>query len=236
MPSDLELMELQAEALFTHDQNGRIRYTNEPGATPAPRFFLGRTKHGNIWRFRYDLPDDVVRELDALAASEPVTADLRANPVHFEAFGNTLRAHAPIEQVYRGPAYRFPDTIARPTNTVLIAEENAELLRFGFPDALDDPERPWKLYQPYVAVVEHGAAVSVCFSARITPRVAEAGVETLEAFRGRGYATQAVAGWAVAVRELGRLPLYSTWWDNLASQGVARRLDLVLYGSELSFT
>jgi RimJ/RimL family protein N-acetyltransferase len=59
---------------------------------------------------------------------------------------------------------------------------------------------------------------------------AEAGVETLEAFRGRGLATAAVACWARAVQRSGRLALYSTSWDNAPSQAVARRLSARLYG------
>ena len=49
------------------------------------------------------------------------------------------------------------------------------------------------------------------------------------------HAAAVVAAWAAAVRASGRLPLYSTSWDNVASQGVARKLGLVLYGADLSF-
>ncbi|HZS91689.1 MAG TPA: GNAT family N-acetyltransferase, partial [Chloroflexota bacterium] len=43
-----------------------------------------------------------------------------------------------------------------------------------------------------------------------------------------------VAGWARAIRASGRIPLYSTSWDNHASQAVARKLGLVQYGTDLS--
>jgi predicted GNAT family acetyltransferase len=59
-------------------------------------------------------------------------------------------------------------------------------------------------------------------------------VETLEGYRGRGYAPMVVAAWARAVRETGRIPLYSTSRNNRASEAVARKLGLVQYGSDLS--
>ena len=87
-----------------------------------------------------------------------------------------------------------------------------------------------------MAVLEDNVAVSVCYSSRLTERVAHAGVETLEGYWGRGHATAVVAGWARAVRAMGRIPVYGTTWDNLASQGVARKLGLICYGTELSVT
>jgi RimJ/RimL family protein N-acetyltransferase len=230
--SDLELMEIQTETLFSFDGNGCLRCVNEPGEPPPPCFFLGRTKSGNVWRLRYDLPDDIVGKLGTLAASEPVASDLRRKPINFDAFVDALKAHAEVKKVWMGPAYRFPDEVKSPANVVMITEANAKLLGFGFSDLIPMLETR----EPCVAVVEGGVAVSVCFSSRVSRWAAEAGVETLEGFRGRGYATSVVAGWAVAVRQLGLTPLYSTSWDNLASQGVARRLGLMLYGVDLSFT
>jgi len=232
MTSDLQLMEIHAETLFSHDDNGRLRCINEPAGAPAPRFFLGRTKAGNIWRFRYDLPADVIRRLDEVCASEPVVADLQAAPIHLKSLERILRTHGQIQQAWMGPAYRFPDDIHRPTNSVRITKENAALLRPGFTDWI-----PWLGFsQPCMAVVENGRAVSLCCSARISSRAHEAGVETLRGYRRRGCAAGVVAGWAMAVRELGRIPLYSTSWDNVASQGVARKLGLILYGADLHFT
>jgi RimJ/RimL family protein N-acetyltransferase len=79
-------------------------------------------------------------------------------------------------------------------------------------------------------------AVAICFCARLNPQAAEAGVETVAAARGQGYASAAVAGWAAAMRQRGVIPLYSTSWANVASQGVARKLGMVCYGDDWSIT
>lgn len=76
MLTDLGLMEIQVENLFTNDENGRLLHINEPDGARAPRFFWGRTKEGSIWRCRADLPQELVGELEALCRSEPVAADL----------------------------------------------------------------------------------------------------------------------------------------------------------------
>jgi predicted GNAT family acetyltransferase len=82
------------------------------------------------------------------------------------------------------------------------------------------------------AMVVDGAAVSMCSCARLTDRAAQASLETLEAYRGRGYAAVVVAAWARAVRDSGRIPFYSTPHDNVASQAVARKLGLIQYAVE----
>ena len=84
-------------------------------------------------------------------------------------------------------------------------------------------------------MLHEGEAVAVCCCSRNAPGAAEASLRTLEAYQRRGFAAATVAAWAAAIRESRRLPLYSTSWDNVASQGVARKLGLVLYGADLSF-
>ena len=51
-----EMMAIQLETLFLHDQNGRLAGINSEDDIAAPRFFFGSTEKGNLWRFRCDLP------------------------------------------------------------------------------------------------------------------------------------------------------------------------------------
>ncbi len=232
--SDLRLLELQVGALFTQDAAGRIVATNEPDGGPAPRFFLGRTHMGNLWRLRHDLPEVTALRLSELAAAEPIVDDLRAEPSKMASFLEALAADQEIHHVWLGPAFRFPDTL--PAKTVAVTRITRATLHLLRQMNWDQTAlaRDFEKWEPMFAAVEDDVAVSLCFSSRLTEQAAEAGVETLTAYRGRGYAPALVTNWAHAVRVSGRVPLYSTSWDNLASQTVARKLGLVQYGVDLS--
>jgi RimJ/RimL family protein N-acetyltransferase len=251
------LIDLQAEALFTHDANGRILRINEPDGGPAPRFFLGRTPEGNIWRIRHDVPVKIARELESLSASEPVSSDVESPPAHLDAMLDALDRHQPASLDHAGPAFRFPDELPTPVPGVTrLTFANRHLLR-EMPDwgsGIQD-EAEFEGWGPCLVMVEDGVAVSICACARLTADAAEAGLETHERYRGRGHAANVVAAWARAIRDSGRIPLYSTDWDNhasrairdtgriplystdwenQASRAVARKLGLIMYGSDLS--
>lgn len=232
--SDNELMKIQVEALFTQDKNGCLQRINEStGATgPAPRFFFGYTNEGSICRFRHDLPANVVAQLKEVAAAEPMPVNFEKIPKSHRQFTDILQSQAPIERVWIGPAYRFPEHITPPTNVVQLSRENAGLLKKGFVEMVPELNSS----QPYFAIIEDSQAVAMCRSVRLSSRAHEAGVDTLVGYRRRGYATAVVAAWALAVRALNCIPLYSTSWDNVASQSVARRLGLVQYGVDYHVT
>ena len=233
MLTDQELMAIHVHALFTHDAHSRLLVVNEPGGgPPAPRFFLGRTRGGNLWRFRSDLPEALVEELEALCADEPVGEEFNAKPRHVEAYVRLLGTHAPVQELSAGPAYRFSEYFEPSMPLLAITEANADMLRGGFEKLVAElPD-----WQPFLAILEGGRAASVCRSVRITPDAHEAGVETLPDSRGKGYAREVVAGWARSVRSTGATPLYSTSWENTASRAVARKLRLALYGADFHIT
>jgi len=192
---------------------------------------MGRTHDGNVWLFRHDIPDDLAHQLEVLCRSEPSAKDLMRPPHVASAIRAALQRHSPIIREYRGPAYLIPEGAQAPTDAVLMTKEMGRMLRAGFPWMLPHLMADIDI-GPVTAAVVNGNAVSISYCARLSPLGAEAGVETLDAMRGRGYATAAVAVWATAVRRRGLLPLYSTSWENVASQRVAAKVGAVSYGED----
>ena len=211
--------DLHLHTLFLLDSDGRIRGTREPGSEPGPRFSLIRGRTSCAWAVRADVAPEVAEALNGLARTEPAVADFRDAPVHAERYRTLVDG-----EVYFGPAFTFPKTIRQPDDTVRVSALPILARHFSGWTAAEIPGRA-----PIAAVVDDGHAVSVCFCARRSGAAAEAGLETAEAYRGRGFGAQVTAAWALAVRASGRVPLYSTSWENGASLAVARKLGLVAY-------
>jgi hypothetical protein len=232
--NDRDLMRIRADTDFTYDAHGRMLCSNEPRAEarrPAPRLFLGHTTAGDVVRIGATVPDSLARELEAIVQREQPGEDPRASPVMLAAVRAALARHAPVTAEGGGPAYRFPASIPRFGDAVQITDGNRGLVGETFP-WLYDEHADW---QPCFAVVRDGAAVSVCFSSRFGADAAEAGVDTLPTYRGRGHAATVTAAWGAAIRASGRIPLYSTAWDNVASLGVARRVGLLRFGADVTW-
>lgn len=218
--------DLHLRTSFLLDGDGRISRARSPEPNPGPLFSLIRGTSSCAWAVRADVPRHIADELDGLAREEPPVSDLRDAPVHAERYMSLLEG-----RVYAGPAFTFPEVIARPSDTVFI--DDLQSLEHHFTG--------WTMGEipgasPIAAVVEEGHAVSVCFCARRSNAAAEAGLETAAAFRGRGLGPRVTAAWALAIRASGRVPLYSTSWSNEASLAVARKLGLVAYASTWSLS
>ena len=65
-------------------------------------------------RFRDDLPEALVHDLEALCRAEPVATKLADPPRKAEAIRAVLDAHLPLTQEERGPAYRIPEEVQAP--------------------------------------------------------------------------------------------------------------------------
>ncbi|MGH7560422.1 MAG: GNAT family N-acetyltransferase [Gemmatimonadales bacterium] len=222
-----DFMRLHVEALFTHDDAGRLLAVNEPGGAAAPRFFLGRTADGDAWWFRRDVGAALVSDLETLCEALPAGLDIDPAP-----FVERLGRDEPVQKVWAGPAYRFPETPAADEGTVRVTADNAALLSPHLEAWLGDVAAG----MPMAVALAGEKAVAVCGSVRMTREAHEAGVETHRDSRGRGYGARAVKAWARVVREMDRVPLYSTSWENGGSRGLASRLELIHFGNDLHIT
>ena len=214
------LLELETETRFTLKE-GRIASEAPPDNAPGPLLYMAG---GRIWVGETVAPQ-VADELSRLAG-----ADLDRYLALLPGAG------APSS----GLSYLLPHGTQAPGAARTIASgspaaENLETRfdREGMPrDLLDlNFRQVADLWPPYCLVVEDGDVAALAFTARRGSRGAELGLVTLPAFRGRGLAGQAVAGWS-ALPELRALTLfYSTATTNLASQRVAAKLGLPFIGS-----
>ncbi|MGH7540452.1 MAG: GNAT family N-acetyltransferase [Gemmatimonadota bacterium] len=220
------------ETLFTCDDAGRLVAVNERGGALAPRFFLGRTADGNAWWFRHDVDAALANELHALCESQPTDLEVEAGPGSAAPFIACLAREEPVRRTWAGPAFRFPSVMPGNEIAVPVTSDNATVLSPYFEEWREDVSAG----VPVAVVLEGGKAVSLCCSVRVTPQAHEAGVETHPDFRGRGHAARAVSAWARAVREMNRIPLYSTSWENEPSLAVAKKLGLIRYGVDLHIT
>lgn len=209
---------MQLRTMFLLDRRGRLLAGNEPARPAPPRIFVTTGRGVRVVRVRHDVCERHTR--DWLACCDDPAA-----------LAAKLSEHAPIEREYRGPAYVLP-SLEPARGTVFLGGSGAPPLH---PALL---ARGWRTSEtgPYVGVVRDGHVVAVCYSSREGSGACGAGVETAIQYRGLGLASLAVQSWAAAVQQSGRVALYSTEWENLASQRLAARLDARQYGENWHIT
>ncbi|MFD1675227.1 GNAT family N-acetyltransferase [Alicyclobacillus fodiniaquatilis] len=219
MLSNYELMETHAGVRFKQDEAGRL--------ITGPRIFIGTTRQGIVERYHQNLNEDIANELKHVVQKSPWLDT--PNKVNMVEIIQVLNKERPVERVYAGPTYVFHDVRGKHTEAVRITHENIELLKQYFSDWFEDVD-----VGPVFAVVRDRVAVSLCCSS-VQTFGAEASLKTAKDFRGKSYALDVTTAWAAEIQNQGRTALYSTAWNNLSSQAVARKLELKQYGVELEF-
>lgn len=232
--TEADLLRQHADVLFQTDATGRLVAINEPDGEAPPRLFLARGRATHLVRFRRDVSAPTVEACLRLCKLLPPWDGRPSHPSLFEPLRLALAGDAPITVGERGPAFLFGERLDQriDAQVIVIDERSAHLLERNFP--YTRASLGWR--SPVVGVIGDGAIVSACYSARRTPAACEAGVDTEDPYRGRGYAPAVVSAWRDAVELTGAVPLYSTTWDNAASLGVAKKLSMVPYAETLSLT
>ncbi len=220
-PSPKDFLAL-IEAMFKSDERSRL-------VGSAPVFYLLRTPQTVICRFHADLEDEFVLRLKELSERK------RGRPAQWQCeYGDYLSALGGLKRrisaMRAGPLYVVPGDVLPGGICTAISESNSHLLSNGLEEWLPAVSSGLPLY----ATIVDDCAVAVCTTVCASQKAHCAGVETVVAYRGQGFAANAVAGWACAVRASGATPFYGTTFDNISSQRVARRLNMSLVGSEFS--
>ncbi len=227
-----ETVELHLDALYERDAAGMLLRAR--GHTEPSRVHFVRTVEGNRWLLGASLPMEARGGVEALLASEPVLSTIEAMerrpPACRDALLALLAEDRPPEREYCGPAYTFPHTLPEPSMSVEVLDGPAAARPhpgLAWLGEFTDEDRP-----AVIARDEAGDAVGCCHSTRLGVASAEAGLEVVEAYRWRGLARAVTLGWAQALRAGGRVPLYSTSWENEASRANARSLGLLVYAED----
>lgn len=245
--ADRELIEIQVATMFVPAPSGRILRENDPDCSPGPRMYLGGCETGNVLRLRHDVGDETARAIAALAAEEPPLRERDSTPRHLEDYVQLLDAEGPVRERALGLVYQLPNDVGAEggRDLTLVKSDTAdgdrlvaEFAQGGMPQSLVDigfvaVEEFWP---PWCVALSEGEIASIAFAARIGPAGADAGVNTVPAFRGRGFAARVTAGWASHPALGGRALCYSTDRTNIASQRVAEKLRLRLLGASVRLT
>lgn len=197
----------------------------------ACRLSLVRSPSGNRCLLSKALPEELCEELSAVAALEPVEAEVSPLPLHYSRYVRLIESHAPVSGEYSGPCFVLPRRGCGKGNAArLIGADERPLLDAHFSWL----GRELADAQPIAAVIEDGVVVAVCRCVRRRTAAIEAGVETVPAYRGRGFAKDATERWAVAMYAEGLLPLYSASFGNAASLRVAEAVGGQRYAVDFS--
>ena len=208
------------ETLFVLD-GVRIVSTREPNPSLGPEFVLIRRADSCAWALGSTIGDDHAKEITRLALDERPTSDFRQPPLHREEYMKIVSG-----EFKAGPAFEFPERIHRPEDACQI--NDVQRLVGSFSGWTQDE---LVRRSPMMAIVEDDVPKSICFCARVSVLAAEAGLETVPEFWGRGMAGLAASAWATVVQKSGRTPIYSTLWSNGPSLAVARKLRLAACAS-----
>ena len=242
---DGDLLAIDVATLFVLTESGRILHENDPDRSAGPRLYLAGCESGNVVRIRHDVREETARAIDALVADEPPLRGPDSTPLHLPDYIKLLATEAPVEQRSAGLIYSFPDDFGYDYDMTLVSSDthegnqlHARLAGRGMPHALVALgfEAAADIWAPWCIALHEGEIASIGMTARIGSTGAEAGVVTVPALRGRGFAAATVAGWASLPSLHGRARFYSTLQTNVSSQRVADRLGLRFIGASLRLT
>lgn len=226
------LMGRRPELLFRCNESGRLLGVNEPyepDNSSAPLLYICHFGKGLIYRFRHDLPKEWVDNVHSVLNFQSAMSMDPMNWIESSAqsLASVLKDDHKIDS---GPVYYIRQHSIKVTNIVSIDKSNCKVLEKGF----QYTKAHICELQPCIAKVVENQAVAICRTVRRSSFALEAGVDTVQGYRKRGYGSEVVTAWANSVWNGGLVPCYSTSWINKASIAVAIKMGMVQIGTEMS--
>jgi hypothetical protein len=165
----------------------------------------------------------VARIGDVLDGTPPAAreGDVGWAPDTAPAILELLASAVPVGKVERGPSYVLETVPGGPEGVECWVGGDADRDRLA--GLMPEADRH-ALVEPWAVAVVDGRVAAVCETARSAPTSVEAGVWTYERYRRKGIGTAATRAWTRLVAD--RTIFYSASFDNLGSQGIARRLGM----------
>jgi hypothetical protein len=228
--SQNKLLEMHIEALFIMDSQLKLVSINEPWdkTRTAPRLYIGKTFDGSlIYKFRHDISLEITEQLGKYLSNEP-SLDKGYGIKYINEYLAILESEKYFDEI----CYYYGNKINGVENgCVKVTSANIKNYKINSFKWLNDEI---KYSQPCYAVIENDRMVSICRSVRITKEAHEAGIETEEGYRGKGFAKIVLMNWAKEVQDNGWVALYSTNKENRSSQMVAEKARLNKFGIGIS--
>jgi hypothetical protein len=228
--SQNRLLEMHIEALFTMDSQLKLVSINEPWdkTRTAPKLYIGKTFDGSlIYKFRYDIPSEIIEKLGKYLSNE-IVLNKNGEIKYVDEYLSILGSKHYFNEICYYCSDRINETGNDCTKITSKNIKNYKLDNFEW--LADEIEYS----QPCYAVIDNSQIISVCRSVRITKKAHEAGIETMERYRGKGFAGTVLKNWAKEIQDNGCIALYSTGKGNKPSQRVAEKSLLNKFGVGIS--
>jgi hypothetical protein len=195
---------------------------------------------GWVGYVREDVDDAQTRAIDELVRREPPVRAPGAVPRFAEQYRETFGGDALTDHNY-GPVHRLPRGLSFACNAQIVREGSDEgmalvgrITREGMPHGMVDAGFVdlSHFWSPWVVAMVDGDIAAIAFCVRDGLMAREAGVYTVDGYRGRGLAAAVTAAWS-GMHPRHPVLFYSTHRDNRASQRVIARLQLPFLGESM---
>jgi len=240
--TDRDLLAIEAATIYVLTDSGRILHRSSPDRKEGPRFRLASCASGHVVLIRHDVAEATARAIEGLVAREPALWRPDSAPAHLNEYRRLL-GEAPFDGSDAELIWTFPDRLDYDHSAELVRSDTPEgdrmlarLTERGMPEPLSEMGfvDVGEFWAPWCVALQGDEIASLAFTVGMGPASAEVGVNTVPAFRGRGLAAAATAGWASLPANSGRVLFYGASRTNVSSQRVTQRLGLRLIGTSLA--